>query len=293
MRTSAAFLLASTVFAQLPPSADWAIHAANSFQVIPNVTYLTASGVELKLDVYQRRGAATPQPAAVYFHGGFWVAGTKEGPLMSILPWMEMGWNAVNVEYRLGRVAPAPAAVEDCLCALRFLNNRSKDYNIDTSRIVVTGESAGGDLSLIAGMIPESEGLDRQCAGAPLPKIAAVVNWFGITGVADVIEGPHAANAAKQWMGSMPNRLEIAKRVSPMTYVRPGLPPILKIHGDSDTTVPYQEAVMLHAALEKAGTPNQLLTIPGGRHGNFTLEERTRIYLTVREFLGKHGLGSQ
>jgi acetyl esterase/lipase len=34
---------------------------------------------------------------------------------------MEMGWRVVNVEYRLARVAPAPAAVQDCLCALRFV----------------------------------------------------------------------------------------------------------------------------------------------------------------------------
>ena len=54
--------------------------------------------------------ALAPQPTVVYFHGGFWAAGSKEGSLMSLIPWMEMGWNVVNVEYRLARVAPAPAA---------------------------------------------------------------------------------------------------------------------------------------------------------------------------------------
>jgi dipeptidyl aminopeptidase/acylaminoacyl peptidase len=94
-------------------------------------------------------------------------------------------------------------------------------------------------------------------------------------------------------MGGMPNKMEIAKRVSPLTYVRAGLPPILTIHGDADMTVPYQEAVRLHEALAKAGTPNQLLTIPGGRHGGFTPEERTKIYATIREFLAKNGLGPE
>ena len=72
------------------------------------------------------RGATTPQPTVVYFHGGFWAAGSKEGSLMSLIPWMEMGCNVVNVEYRLARVAPAPAAVEDGLCALRFLAAQAK-----------------------------------------------------------------------------------------------------------------------------------------------------------------------
>jgi acetyl esterase/lipase len=280
-------------FAQLPPPAEWAAHAANQYQVFPNVTYLTASNYEAKMDIYARRGVATPQRTVIYFHGGFWAAGSKDASLMSLMPWLEMGWTVVNVEYRLARVALAPAAVEDCLCALRFVAAQAKTYNIDTSRIVLTGESAGGHLTLTTGMIPESSGLARECAGpTPIPRVAAMINWFGITDVADVIDGPHAANLAVTWLGSLPNKDEIAKRVSPLTWVRAGLPPILTIHGDMDQLVPYDEAVRLHAALGKAGVANQLLTIPGGRHGNFTPEERTKIFLTIRDFLSKNGLGN-
>jgi acetyl esterase/lipase len=281
-----------TASAQLSPSAEWAAHATNNYQVAANLTYLTASNHESKLDIYHRRGATTPQPTVVFFHGGFWAAGAKENSLMSLIPWMEMGWNVVNVEYRLARVAPAPAAVEDALCALRYIAAQSKTYNVDVNRIVVTGESAGGHLTLASAMIPESAGLDRQCAGAtPVPRVAAAINWYGITDVGDVIDGPNRANAAVTWLGSLPDRVEIAKRVSPLTYVRQGLPPILTIHGDMDTTVPYQHAVRLHEALNKAGAPNQLLTIPGGRHGNFTPEERTKIFVTIRQFLAAHKLG--
>jgi acetyl esterase/lipase len=278
-------------FAQLSPAAAWATHAANEYQMYPNVTYLTVGGVDLKLDVYKRRTATTPQPTIVYMHGGFWVAGNKEGAILNLLPWMEMGWNVINVEYRLGAVALAPAAVEDCFCALKFLAAQAQMYNIDTSRIVVTGESAGGHLALALGTIPASEELDHACAAGPMPKIAAVINWFGITDVPDVIDGPHKSDAAARWFGTLPDRMAIAKRVSPLTYVRAGLPPILTIHGDSDTTVPYEEAVRLHQALAKVNVPNQLLTIPGGKHGNFTPEQRDRIYITIREFLGKNGLG--
>ena len=277
-------------FAQLSPTADYAVHMANRYQVFPNLTYLTASNFEAKLDIYKRRDTTGPQPTVIYMHGGFWAAGTKEGSLMSLMPWMEMGWNVVNVEYRLARVALAPAAVEDCLCALRYINNQAKTYDIDTTRIVVTGESAGGHLALTTGILPDTAGLDRECAGAALPKVAAIVNWFGITDVYDVIEGPHRANAAMQWFGSLPNREDVARRVSPLTYVRSGLPPILTVHGDADTTVPYQHGVRLHEALTKAGVPNQLVTVPGGRHGNFTPEERTKIYAAIREFLTKNGV---
>ena len=120
MRKHTPFLAATALLAaalpaaaQLPPSADWAARVATEYQITSNVTYLTASNYESKLDVYARRGATTPQPTVVYFHGGFWAAGAKENSLMSLVPWLEMGWNVVNVEYRLARVAPAPAAVED------------------------------------------------------------------------------------------------------------------------------------------------------------------------------------
>jgi acetyl esterase/lipase len=259
--------------------------------VFPNITYLTASNYEAKLDVYKRRDTTGPQPTLIFIHGGGWVGGTKEGSLMSLMPWFEMGWNVVNVEYRLGRVALAPAAVEDCMCALRYVAAQAKTYDVDTSRLVLSGESAGGHLALTTGMIPESAGLDRQCPGAPLPKAAAIVDWYGITDVVDLLDGPNRKTYAVQWMASLPNREDIARRVSPLTYVRPGLPPVIAIQGDADPTVPYQHSVRLTEALSKVDVPNQLVTIPGGKHGGFTAEERTRIYLAIRDFLAKNGLG--
>jgi len=291
-----AIALAAPAFAQLSQTAAWATHAANEYQVYPNVTYLTMGDTQLKMDIYRRRTATTPQPTIIYMHGGFWVAGNKEGAIMNLLPWMEMGWNVVNVEYRLGPNTLAPGAVEDCFCALRYVAQQAMMYNVDVNRIVVTGESAGGHLALALGILPESEGFDRECAAnTPMPKVAAVLNWFGITDVPDVIDGPHRAAAAVRWFGSMPNpmRMELAKRVSPLTHVRAGLPPILTVHGDADPTVPYPEAVALHAALAKVNVPNQLVTIKGGKHGGFTPEERDHIYLTIREFLGKNGFAGK
>ena len=292
------FFVATLAFAQLPPAVDWAVHAQNEYQVFPNVTYLTASGYESKLDVYQRRGAGT-HPTLIFFHGGGWIRGTKEASAMSILPWLEMGWNVVNVEYRMARVALAPAAVEDGLCALRFAVAQAKTYGIDTNRIVVSGESAGGHLALTTGMIPESAGFTNVCAGggfntseSAVPKVAAIINWYGITDVADLLAGSNSKSYAVQWLGSLPNREELARSVSPITYVRPGLPPILSIQGDADPIVPYSQNVRLRDALTKAGDSVELVTIPGGGHGNFKPDERTKIYLKIREFLAKNGLGS-
>jgi acetyl esterase/lipase len=176
---------------------------------------------------------------------------------------------------------------------LRFIAAQARTYDIDTARLVVSGESAGGHLALTTGMIPESAGLDRQCPGAPLPKVAAIIDWYGITDVGDRLDGPNRRPDGVAWLGSQPNREEIARLVSPLTYVRSGLPPILSIQGDADPSVPYSQSVRLQEALEKAGVPHQLVTIPGGKHGNFTPQERTDIYVAIREFLARNGLASK
>jgi dipeptidyl aminopeptidase/acylaminoacyl peptidase len=84
--------------------------------------------------------------------------------------------------------------------------------------------------------------------------------------------------------------VEIAKRVSPLTYVRKDLPPILTIHGDADPTVPHQHAVKLHAAMQQAGATSEFLTIVKGGHGNFPPADQTRAVEAVRAFVTKLGL---
>jgi acetyl esterase/lipase len=269
---------------------NWTLEFANHYAVQPNITYLVANNYEDKLDLYERRDVAEAQPTLIWIHGGGWTGGTKESGFNKILPYLEMGWNVVNVEYRLARVSQAPAAVEDCLCALRWVAANAKAHHIDVNRLVVSGDSAGGHLALTTGMIPESEGLDRECPGVALPKVAAIVDWYGITDVNDLLDGANRRNYAVQWLGSASNRGEIAKRLSPLEYVRPGLPPILMIHGDADPTVPYQHSIRLKAALDKAGVPNQFFTVPGGKHGGFSAPENVQVYGAIKAFLKKNGL---
>ncbi len=72
--------------------------------------------------------------------------------------------------------------------------------------------------------------------------------------------------------------------------MRKGLPPILTIHGDADPIVPYAHAVELHKRLDDAELENELLTVPGGKHGGFTQDEVARIDGAIRAFLTQHGL---
>ena len=280
------------------------VEVANGYRLAPNIIYLRAGGRDLTLDVYQPRGVSAPNPTLIYYHGGGWTNGSKEGSALTFLPYLEMGWTVVNVAYRLADVAHAPAAVEDCRCALRWVYRNAEQYGFDVSKIVVTGNSAGGHLALATGFLPETAGLDRQCPGnrnrtwstgatsTDELKVAAVVNWYGITDVLDLAHRPPGISGSftEAWLGSGSDRDAVAERVSPMTYIRRDLPPVISIHGDADPIVPYDQGTRLHEALDAAGVPNELVTVPGGGHGGFTIEENIRIYRAIRNFLSAHDL---
>lgn len=299
-----AFMLVAGAAAQTPDAATRFIEVANGYRLTPNITYLRAGGQDLKLDVYEPRDASGPTPTLIYMHGGGWTNGSKEGAALTFLPYLEMGWAIVNVQYRLADAAHAPAAVEDCRCALRWVYQNAAQFNFDLGAIVTTGNSAGGHLALTTGMLSADAGLDRQCPGdrrrawttgdlsnAEL-EVAAIVNWYGITDVYDLAhrEPGISGNFTEAWLGSSPTRDATARRVSPVTYVHAGTPPILSIHGDNDPIVPYDQGVRLHQALDEAGVENRLVTIAGGGHGGFSNAEMQRAYAAIREFLHRQGI---
>jgi acetyl esterase/lipase len=263
----------------------WAETFANDYSMSPDVTYGYQNNVPLHLDIWRNMRAQQPSPTLMYIHGGGWIIGNKAGANTMLLPYIQLGWNVINVEYRLGGVSLAPAAVQDVRCALRWMIRNAKAYNIDPSRIVVSGHSSGGHLALMTGMLPQDSELDSACPGDEPLKVAAIVDWYGIADVNDILSGPHLETYAGAWIGAQPLKEQLAKSVSPMTYVKPGLPPIIMIHGDQDPTVPYSQSVALSAALQKAGVPNQLVTIPHGKHGSFSNEETIDAYNKIWNFL--------
>ena len=241
---------------------------------------------ETVLDIMQPKASSNAKrPGVIVIHGGGWVEGTKEGhPQETCLRYVEKGFVCADVEYRLAKVATAPAAVIDVLDAAHWFEEHAKKYDVDTKRIVVTGGSAGGHLSLMVGMTPKSAKL------GPPAKIAAVVNFYGITDVADQLSGPNMREYAVAWVPEQTGRLKLAARVSPMTYVRKGLPPILTIHGDADHTVPYQHGVNLTKALRDAGNDAELVSVPQGEHG-FPKATEDEVYEhDIWPFLKKHGV---
>ena len=235
------------------------------------------------MDIYKPAGKG-PHPAMIVIHGGGWTGGTKASMVANwVVRYLEKGFVVANVEYRLAAVATAPAAVEDALKAANFFFDNAKKYGVDPKRVAVTGGSAGGHLALMVGMTPKSAKL-----GKPV-KIRAVINFYGITDVDDQLHGPNMRKYAITWVPDGPERTAIARRVSPMTYVRKDVPPVLTLHGDADATVPYQHGINITKALNEAGAKAEMISVPKGIHG-FPKETQDRLYPQIFDFLKKHGV---
>ncbi|MBI2688715.1 MAG: alpha/beta hydrolase [Acidobacteria bacterium] len=271
-------LTASALSAQTAPTP---VRLPAGVQLQENVPYDTHP--ETVMDIYRPAGAG-PFPAMIVIHGGGWTGGMKSGMVANwVLRYLEKGFVVANVEYRLAAVAKAPAAVEDALKAANFFIDNAKKYGADPKRVAVTGGSAGGHLALMVGMAPKSAKL-----GKPV-KVRAVVNFYGITDVDDQLHGANERKYAVTWVPEGPDRMALARRVSPMTYVRKDVPPILTIHGDADATVPYEHGVNITKALTEAGAHAEMIPVPKGQHG-FPKETSDQLYPKIFEFLKKHGV---
>ena len=228
-------------------------------------------------------------PGVIMFHGGGWIQGDKATMSSFYSRFLAHGFIVCTVEYRVADQAIAPAAVQDSLLAAKWFWDHMDYYHIDKTKYVVTGASAGGHLALMVGMATTDANL-----GPSNPtnfQIAAIVNGYGPSDVTDMLK--RNIGFAVAWLpANTPNRDAIAKQVSPVTYVRQDLPPLLTVQGSNDTTVPVAEGETLDMLLKAAGADAEHHLVAGAGHG-FTTPATAwpDAEKTIFDFLVKHGIG--
>jgi len=233
---------------------------------------------DLLLDLYlpeTARGVApegradSALPVIVYFHGGGWVRGSRSGPsgVGFALEMAAEGIAVASVDYRLGPAHPAPAAIEDCKLAIRWLRTHAEDLGLDADRIVAMGNSAGGHLAAMMGMTRAEDELDGPGLEGVSSSVAGVIDLCGITDVEELMRGERSREWAAQWIPENINaREELARRCSPMRYIHADVPPMLIVHGDADPYVPYDQAARLAEGLKGVGVRSEFVTIQGAGH---------------------------
>ena len=201
-------------------------------------------------------------PAVVYVHGGGWRAEVTLAGAAGICSALTAeGFATWSIEYRrVGNGGGWPATFEDAVAAAEHLKRIAEDGRIDLSRVVVAGQSAGGQLAL---WLAAQQGRGEHAAR--LPRFRAALGLAPSTDLRQLAQkdGPSALPVL---LGGLPDAVsERYAAASPLELLPLGLPQLL-VHGTSDTLVPYAMSQAYQSAAERAGDRVELVTIEGAEH---------------------------
>lgn len=230
-----------------------------------DVVYKKVEGHELYVDFYIPEDVENP-PVIMWIHGGGWTELNRKWCL--VYPQLKRGYAVCSVDYRYADEAVFPAQMLDLKDALLFVKENGKKYGYDGSKVILSGDSAGGHLCSLLGVSAgnsdwEKEGCDYS--------VQAVVDFCGPTSFGALRPAEHEDNELFQVLfggdGARKSLLGRVAAASPLTYVDGSEPPFLILHGSVDPTVDPQQSRLLRNALEEAGVPVHMYLIPGGVHG--------------------------
>jgi acetyl esterase/lipase len=238
------------------------------------VVFATVDGVELHADLWHPKGAAAgggARPVVVYVHGGAFIGGVLGSRRELFEAVAESGTMVVDVEYRLSgppRWADAPA---DVLCALGWVEAHAAELGVDPSKVVIAGESAGGNLAMLAGYAAGTEKLTSSCGGSPVaPRgVFAVAPTADLAGIwADFSIEAHDLPFPEAYIGGppsqYPDRYDMA---SPFRLLRADLPPTYILTGANDHFVAVNRVTSVADRIREAGAEVTLVVAPFADHG--------------------------
>ena len=244
----------------------------------PGIERLTdisySDGERNKLDIYRLAetvGHTSYKPVLLHVHGGAWVIGSKYQQAQPLLKYLaQNGWICVDINYSLAPGNKFPACIVDVKKAIVWLKENISDYGGDPNFIAITGGSAGGHLSALAGLTgnfpqfqPGFEMADTQ--------LQALIPVYGIYDVTlHDGDGPLMQQLLERYV--MPTKFYEDqagwKNVSPLYQISNIHLPTFVIHGDSDCVVPINQAQkFVHILKQKNTAPVLYAELPGAQHG--------------------------
>lgn len=256
------------------------------------VQYATANNHKLLLDIYQP-GSTTKAPLVIWVHGGAWRSGSKNKVPVTRL--LHHGFAIASVDYRLSGVARFPAQVHDIKAAIRFLRANANSYNLDASRFIIAGASAGGHLAALVGVsngVKELEGDAGNYQGIS-SDVHGIVSFYGASNLESILaqSTPHGLSvrvpALELLLGGQPDKKkELARLASPVSHIDGQDPPLLLIHGDQDPQMPINQAHELNGKYKQQNLSVEFEVVHGGAHGGKVFFENKMVdrvaeYLTT------------
>ena len=249
-----------------------------------------------KLDIYLPNEGSGPFPVIVAIHGGAFKMGNKTGgDVASMIDGVNHGYAVVSVDYRLSDEAIFPAAISDVKAAIRFIKANAKKYNINSDKIAVWGDSAGGNLAALVGTSGDDNTLngDNKENMGYSSSVQAVVDWFGPLDFLKMDEQFKAAGITPKFGntssdtspesayigGNITKNVEQTKKANPENYITSKDAYFFIQHGSADQNVPTQQSINFYEKLKTVlGKDKVTLTIlEGAAHGGAQFESKENI----------------
>ena len=227
-------------------------------------------GHAIDLRVMRPAAAAAPMPLFYWIHGGGYIMGTaQQGDLFTLNAAQGLGCFAASVEYRLAPETAYPGPLEDCYQGLKHLVDNAAALNIDPTRIIIGGVSAGGGLA--AGLAL----LVRDRAAFGLLGQVLLYPMIDDTNIAppgpdapDTLVWSRAYNAFgwQSYLGAAFGSDDVPAYAAPARADDlAGLPPTYMPVGDLDLFL--DENILYARKLTQAGVPTHFHIVPGAYHG--------------------------
>lgn len=245
-----------------------------------------------------------PHPLVIFIHGGGWQSGhhNVQNPVLDRMmitqSLLDAGYAVARSSYRFTDEGKFPMQLHDSKAAVRYLRHHAARFGLDETRFAAMGESAGGHLALLLGLVQGDDELEGDVGIiGPSSEVCCVVNWYGVVEFATLSEQnlpeserDHEAETSpvpRLLGGDVQTNMDAAKRASPMTYVTADAVPILSQHGRLDMIVPFGQAEALHEKMTSVGAHHELHAIEGADHC-FWHGDEMQVMPRVIEFLNAH-----
>ena len=254
------------------------------------IEYSNPDGQHLQLNLARPKNESGDLPAVLCIHGGGFRAGNRDGNNALCLKLAARGFVAVTASYRLAPKYQFPAAVYDVKAAVRWLRANAAKYQINPTRIGVTGDSAGGHLAQFLGVTAEVKGFEGQGGYADQSSsVACVVNRYGPSDFTkSYAKSVDAAEVLPLFLGGdLQTALPRHIQSSALNWVTPHAAPTLLLHGTEDKYVAYEQAVWMRDRLQACGVEVELLTLQGAGHG-FKGADAEKADQALMAFFEKH-----
>lgn len=242
-----------------------------------NPFFLGKKNESLTLDVAfpSAKDTRSLRPVLVWVHGGAFIGGdgsVDDGENKQMVMTMATrGYVVVSINYRLvpmvdiqalNTLKPPQVATEDARAAVRFVRKMASEWRIDTSRIVVGGDSAGAMTAMGYGFVKQFSDGHSGNAGydSSINSVLAVSGSLVAQGFCSIGDAPDYKPTGCTFDGTGTPDGDVTYQMSA------GDIPVVMLHGTADNIVPYAGAFEANARAQEVGVRMELLTIPGAGH---------------------------